>query len=141
MAPNLLVKYLPLDLPLSLVLDLRDGFSLPNIFAAFDKCLTSVSVCGGDSIASSRSIEFRRDCILGVADARCDLDRDTVGCDGAVPKGDAPKSEPSPVDARWGLVRDADGVFDILSEPDDFDMTSRSLVDDVRADLERLMSG
>jgi hypothetical protein len=35
----------------------------------------------------------------------------------------------------------AEGVFDILSEPEDLDMTSRSLVDDVRADLERLMLG
>ena len=44
MAPNVLGESLPLDFPLSLVLDLRDGFSLPNTRSAFDEYFMSVSV-------------------------------------------------------------------------------------------------
>jgi hypothetical protein len=97
-------------------------------FAAFEETLTSVSVCGGDIIAASPSIEGRRESVLGVADVRRVLVLDGGG---------APKSE-KPV-ARVDLARD--GVFATLSDPDDLDMTSWFFDDGTRADLERLKLG
>ena len=98
---------------------------MPMTLAALEDTLGSVSVCGGDIMAASWSTDARRDCVLGVADVRCDLER--VGGGGA--------NIPKPDEVRTDLVRT--GVFDTLSEPDDRDLTSLSRVDDVRTDLVR----
>jgi hypothetical protein len=98
--------------------------------AAFEECFISVSVCGGDIIAASWSIEPRRESTLGVAEALCDFDREGGG--------GTPKS-PKPDEVRTDLVRE--GVFDILSEPDDLDMTSLSRVELVRTDFVRTRPG
>jgi hypothetical protein len=119
---------LPLILPFSFVEGrlLAEPF-IPIIFAAFVFTLPiSVSVCGGDIMAASPSTDGRREVVLDVAGWRTDLDRE----------GGAPNSEK--LVPRTGLVRGTDLT---LSDPDDFDMTSLSLVEGTRADFDRAKLG
>ena len=126
------MSVLPLALLFCFVLDLRlTEPRMPITFAAFVDILISVSVCGGDIIAASSSIEGRRDIVLGVADVRCDLDRDEGG--------GIPNIAPRPVEARVDFVRD--GVLATLSDPDDLDMTSWFFDEGTRADFDRTKVG
>jgi hypothetical protein len=70
---------------------------------------------------------------LGVAEVLCDFDRDGGGA--------AAPNSPKPDEVRPDLVRE--GAFDTLSDPDDLDVTSLSLVvvEVVRTDLVRTRPG